>query len=108
MVVQVFSRRVQRLRKALGLSQEKLAQLIGVSFRTVNRWEADANSPTGHTALVIECLEKIVVSGRGPALLQELRSGSLAGGTGLAYQRIFTMAFGLPEGTSKGRRVVKA
>lgn len=31
--------RIKRLRKKLGLSQEALARLLGVSLITVNRWE---------------------------------------------------------------------
>ena len=30
---------IRELRQQLGLSQEKLAARLGVSFRTVNRWE---------------------------------------------------------------------
>ncbi|MBW4520407.1 MAG: helix-turn-helix domain-containing protein [Scytolyngbya sp. HA4215-MV1] len=30
---------IRELRQQLGLSQEKLAAKLGVSFRTVNRWE---------------------------------------------------------------------
>ncbi len=34
------------LRKRLGLSQEKLAQRLGVSWHTVNRWENDKRKPS--------------------------------------------------------------
>lgn len=30
---------IRELRQELGLSQEKLAAKLGVSFRTINRWE---------------------------------------------------------------------
>jgi transcriptional regulator with XRE-family HTH domain len=91
--------KIQKLRKALGLSQERLAQLIGVSFQTVNRWEGNLSVPTGPAALVIQSLEKIVASGKADALLAELEAGNLAGGTGPTYHRIFSMAFGMPQGT---------
>jgi transcriptional regulator with XRE-family HTH domain len=35
----------RELRNLLGTSQEKFAQLIGVSFRTVSRWEHGAATP---------------------------------------------------------------
>ena len=95
MASQSTHQRIRRLRKALGLSQERLAHLIGVSFQTVNRWETSASVPTGPTTLVIESLEKIVAAGRVNELLQELSAGNLAGGTGPTYHRIFAMAFGL-------------
>ncbi|ERT07019.1 helix-turn-helix family protein [Lyngbya aestuarii BL J] len=38
------------LRKRLGLSQEKLAVQLGVSFQTVNRWERGRTQPS-HLAL---------------------------------------------------------
>lgn len=87
--------RIRRLRKALELSQERLARLIGVSFQTVNRWETNASVPAGPTALVIESLEKIVAAGRVDELMRELAAGNLAGGTGPTYHRIFAMAFGM-------------
>lgn len=36
---------IQELREALGLSQESLARLLGVSVRTVSRWESGASLP---------------------------------------------------------------
>lgn len=44
-VVEAPVARVARLRARLGLSQEQLARELGVSFATVNRWEA------GHTRM---------------------------------------------------------
>lgn len=37
--------RILRLRQQLGLSQEELAARLGVSFATVNRWEAGKSKP---------------------------------------------------------------
>lgn len=37
---------IKKLRLKLGLSQEKLAQILGVSFGTVNRWEAGKSKPS--------------------------------------------------------------
>jgi type I restriction enzyme M protein len=40
-----FDERVQVLRKHLSLSQEELATRLGVSFATINRWEAGKSKP---------------------------------------------------------------
>lgn len=34
-----FSEKIKEARRQLGLSQEKFAAKIGVSFSTINRWE---------------------------------------------------------------------
>ena len=41
-----FSDQVKAVRAALNLSQEDLAQAIGVSFATVNRWENGKTLPS--------------------------------------------------------------
>ena len=40
-----FSRRIKRARGARGLTQTQFAELIGVSFATVNRWENEQSRP---------------------------------------------------------------
>lgn len=35
------------IRRKLGLPQEQMARLLGVSFASVNRWEGGHSSPTG-------------------------------------------------------------
>ncbi len=42
------------LRKRLGLSQEKLAAKLGVSFQTVNRWERGRTQPSKLALQVIK------------------------------------------------------
>lgn len=41
-----FPKLVKEVRKHLGISQEDLAQALGVSFATVNRWENAKTSPS--------------------------------------------------------------
>ena len=41
----VFREKVKQVRKQLFLSQEMLANKLGVAFATVNRWETGKNSP---------------------------------------------------------------
>ncbi len=37
---------IKEIRETLGLSQEALARLVGVSCQTVNRWELGKSSPS--------------------------------------------------------------
>lgn len=41
-----ISKRIKSIRLYLGLSQEELAQLLGVSFTSVNRWENEQTKPS--------------------------------------------------------------
>ena len=40
-----FSEKIKDVRSQLGVSQEKLAKLLDVSFSTVNRWEGRKAKP---------------------------------------------------------------
>ena len=41
-----FGQKVKEARKKLGLSQEKFAAKMGVSFSTINRWERGSFNPS--------------------------------------------------------------
>ena len=41
-----FAIRVRKLRECLSLTQEALAESLGVSFATVNRWENGRTEPS--------------------------------------------------------------
>ena len=41
-----YARRIKRARGARGLTQTQFAELIGVSFATVNRWENAQSRPS--------------------------------------------------------------
>ena len=41
-----FADKVKRLRQQLGLTQKDLANELGVSFATVNRWENEKTLPS--------------------------------------------------------------
>ena len=41
-----YAEAVKKLRTTLILSQTELANLLGVSFQTVNRWERGTHQPT--------------------------------------------------------------
>ena len=40
-----FGERLKKLRKKAGLSQEELANVLGLSYMTIRRWEAEKVSP---------------------------------------------------------------
>lgn len=82
--------RIIAVRRELGLTQERLAHLLGVSFVTVNRWENGASGPTGLAAEVYRALDAALRSGRTPKQL--LGDGSLDAGHLL--HRIFANAYG--------------
>lgn len=49
---------IKSLRKQLGLSQEELAQKLGVSFTSVNRWENGQTKPSKMARRQIDILCK--------------------------------------------------
>jgi DNA-binding transcriptional regulator YiaG len=49
---------IRALRLRLGLSQEKLAQLLGVSWGSVNRWEGERGFPSPMAKEKLEALKK--------------------------------------------------
>lgn len=50
---------IYQLRQALGLTQEKLAQRLGVSFPTINRWENGRSKPS---PLALKQIEELVLN----------------------------------------------
>ncbi len=51
-----LSTRLRLLRARLGFSQEQLARQLGVSFATVNRWEAGRSRPSARALRAIDAL----------------------------------------------------
>lgn len=49
-----FADNIKILRDQLGLTQEDLAQALGVSFASVNRWENGKTSPSKLAVLSLE------------------------------------------------------
>ncbi len=50
------SKRVRNLRKALKLTQEEFAQVLGVARESVARWEANMAKPRGLSIKMLEAL----------------------------------------------------
>ncbi|MBD2516088.1 helix-turn-helix domain-containing protein [Nostoc sp. FACHB-973] len=69
---------IRQLRQQLELSQEKFAAKLGVSLRTVNRWENGSAVPSRMALkLIEEMLEKMGESGK--TLLSEYLSKAQQG-----------------------------
>lgn len=49
---------VNVIRERLGLTQEQLAQRLGVSFKTVNRWEKGKSKPSPMARRLLSELSK--------------------------------------------------
>ena len=50
-------KRIQKIRKELGFSQEDLAHILWVTWSTVNRWELGTAAPTGMNLRIMMLLE---------------------------------------------------
>jgi DNA-binding transcriptional regulator YiaG len=59
------------IRARLGLSQEHMARLLGVSFASVNRWEAGHSSPTGPTLDIYKALTAAIRAGHSPEAIRQ-------------------------------------
>ena len=81
---------IRQIRKALSLTQQQFAELLGVSFVTLNRWENGHSSPTGAVMEVYRALDVALHAGKN--VRQLLASASLD--PGRVYHRIFQLAYG--------------
>lgn len=102
---------IRDLRKALGLTQQQLAQRLGVSFVTLNRWENDQTKPSAMALAKLRELERDrlqvsesrAVAAQGPSLplgppkLDFLGDANalrvLVEGERLSYGHLFNPAF---------------
>jgi len=53
---------IRALRERLGMTQEQLARAVGVSFKTVNRWERGKSKPSPLAFSKLSELDKVVAS----------------------------------------------
>ncbi len=99
------SQRIRKLRGRLGLTQAQLAEKLGVSFASVNRWENGQSSPARLALQKLEAVERFGLAGleTAPAGREVTSSETLhEGATGGMLPLDFT---GNPEGV---RAVVEA
>ncbi len=87
----------------MGLSQEALARLLGVSFATVNRWESDATTsePRGMVLVVLQALEAGLR--KDPKLSERLPEWTVHGQP-YVIQQVLELAYGRTRPTKGARR----
>jgi len=54
---------IKKLRAQMGLTQEQFAAKVGVTFATVNRWEAGKANPSRLARMRLQDLEKSLKTG---------------------------------------------
>ncbi len=83
------SGRLAAIRRKLGVSQEQMARLLGVSFASVNRWEGGHSSPTGPISDLYLALDTAIRAGNAPqAILQAANAER-----GMFLYALFRMAY---------------
>ena len=68
---------IRALREQLELTQEVFAQILGVSFATVNRWETGKSEPSGDYARVLQTLKQLMASDSSGPRIDWKRVGAL-------------------------------
>ena len=77
------------IRSRLGLTQEQMAHLLGVSFASVNRWEAGHSSPAGPTLDLYQALAAAIRAGHTPATIRQAANAQ----RGVFLLSLFQMAY---------------
>lgn len=77
------------IRTKLGLSQEQMARLLGVSFASVNRWEGGHSSPTGPTRDLYLAIDAAIRGGNTPEAIRQAANNE----RGAFLHALFHMAY---------------
>ena len=83
------SGRLGSIRKKLGLSQEQMARLLGVSFASVNRWEVGHSGPTGPTLDLYLAIDAAIRAGNTPEAIRQAANSE----RGVFLYALFRMAY---------------
>lgn len=91
--------RIQSLRKSKGVSQEELADRIGVSRQAVSKWESEQSTPDVEKIVLLsnyfEVTTDYILKGIEPVKAEEKQSGKQDGGDGAAICDITGTALNL-------------
>jgi transcriptional regulator with XRE-family HTH domain len=77
------------IRKKLGLTQEQMARILGVSFASVNRWEGGHSSPTGPNRDLYLALDAALKAGNSPETINKAANAE----RGAFLYSLFRMAY---------------
>jgi type I restriction enzyme M protein len=91
------SKTLAAIRARLGLSQEHMARLLGVSFASVNRWEAGHSSPTGPTMDLYQALSAAIRGGNSPAAILQAANAE----RGAFLLALFRMGYAKPRRSAR-------
>jgi transcriptional regulator with XRE-family HTH domain len=83
------SEQLAGIRSRLGMTQEQMARLLGVSFASVNRWEAGHSSPTGPTLDLYQALNAALRTGNAPETIRQAANNE----RGAFLYALFRMAY---------------
>jgi len=78
------------IRRKLGLSQEQMARLLGVSFVSVNRWEGGQSGPSGPTLDLYLALDAAVKTGKTLEVVRQISNPN----RGAFLHALFRLAYG--------------
>jgi transcriptional regulator with XRE-family HTH domain len=82
--------RLLKIRDALGMTQEKLAVVLGCSWVSVSRWEQGHSSPLPSVADIYRALDAALKADWRPAEIAKASQGE----RGPFLHRLFSMAYG--------------
>lgn len=80
----------EAIRRRLGLSQEQIARLLGVSFASVNRWEGGHSSPAGPTRELYLALDAALRTGNDASTILKASDNQ----RGVFLYKLFRLAYG--------------
>jgi transcriptional regulator with XRE-family HTH domain len=81
--------RITAIRNKLGLSQEQMARILGVSFASVNRWEGGHSSPMGPNRDLYLALDSALKAGNTPEMIKKAANAE----RGTFLYSLFRMAY---------------
>ena len=87
--------RIQQLRKAKGISQEELADKIGVSRQAVSKWESEQTTPDVEKVLLLSEGHRACAQGNVPSQGETRRSDILHSGNGVQLYGADSGCYGL-------------
>ena len=89
--------RLTAVRRKLGMTQEQMARVLGVSFVSVNRWEGGHSGPTGPTLDLYAAIDSAIRAGHFPGAIRQAANGE----RGIFLYSLFRMAYGQRGGKSR-------
>jgi transcriptional regulator with XRE-family HTH domain len=83
------------IRRKLGLPQEQMARLLGVSFASVNRWEGGQSTPAGPIRDLYLALDAAIKGGNSAEAIRRAADNE----RGAFLYALFRMAYSRPRRT---------